>query len=64
MIKEFMFGLWGTFWVYLDEIGKALEAMSGKEFLKFIGKVFIYGLSIIGWVFIFFGFYIVGWAAL
>jgi hypothetical protein len=63
-VKEFLFGLWGTFWVYVDEIRKALNAMSATEFLKFTGKVFLYGLSVIGWIFIFFGFYIVGWAVL
>lgn len=63
-VKEFMFGLWGTFWVYMDEIRKALEKMTAAEFLKLTGKVFIYGLSVISWFFIIFGFYIVGWAAL
>jgi hypothetical protein len=63
-VKEFLFGLWGTFWVYVDEIRKALNAMSATEFLKFTGKVFLYGLSVIGWIAIFFGLYIVGWATL
>ena len=52
MIKKFMFGLWGTFWVWFDELGKMLGDMSLKEFAKFTGKVFLYGLSVIGWVLI------------
>lgn len=63
-VKEFMFGLWGTFWVYLDEIKKALKKMTAAEFLKLAGKVLIYSLSVAAWIFIFFGLYIVGWAAL
>lgn len=51
-VKEFLFGLWGTFWVYVDEIRKALNAMSATEFLKFTGKVFLYSLSAIGWLLI------------
>ena len=63
-VKEFMFGLWGTFWVYMDEIRKALEKMTAAEFLKLACKVAVYSLSVAGWLLIFFGFYIVGWAAL
>lgn len=64
MIKEIMFSVWGALWVAIDKFVEALDAMSGKEFLKFAGKVFVYGLSVVGWVAIFFGLYIVGWAAL
>ena len=52
MIKKFMFGLWGAFWVWVDELGKMLGDMSLKEFAIFAGKVFLYGLSAIGWLLI------------
>jgi len=64
MIKEFCFGLWAALWVAADELGKKLGEMSAKEFLKLVGKVFVYGLSVICWIFIFFAIYLIGWATL
>ena len=60
MIKNFLFGIWGTFWVWVDELGKMLGDMSLKEFAKFIGKVVLYGLSAIGWLLIITAFLFLG----
>lgn len=64
MIKEVIFGIWGSLWVAIDRLVKKLEAMSTKEFFKFIGTLALYSISILGWIAIIFGFCIVGWAAL
>ena len=60
MIKNFLFGIWGTLWVWIDELGKMLGDMSLKEFAKFIGKVVLYGLSVIGWLLIITAFLFLG----
>ena len=52
MIKNFLFGIWGSLWVWIDELGKKLADMSFKEFAKLTGKIFLYGLSVIGWLLI------------
>lgn len=52
MIKNFLFGIWGTLWVWLDELGKMLGEISIKEFAKLTGKIVLYGLSVIGWLLI------------
>ena len=61
-IKGFCFGLWAAFWVALDELGKNIGDMSFKEFTKFIGKIFLYGIAVIGWLCIFFLLCVVGCA--
>lgn len=61
-VKNFLFGLWGTFWVWVDELGKILGGMTLKEFAKFIGKVVLYGLSAIGWIVIIYAMLVVGYA--
>lgn len=62
MIKKFCFGLWGAFWVAIDELRKGLNEMMLKEFAKLTGKVFLYGLSAIAWLFIIYAMLIVGYA--
>ena len=60
MVKNFLFGIWGTFWVWVDELGKMLGEMSLKEFAKLTGKIFLYGLSAIGWLLIITAFLFLG----
>lgn len=60
MIKNFLFGIWGTFWVWVDELGKTLGEMSLKEFAKLTGKIVLYGLSAIGWLLIITAFLFLG----
>lgn len=60
-IGKFVFIVWATLWVWLDELGKKLAEMSAKEFLKLTGKTFLYGLSVIGWIVIIYSMYLVGW---
>ena len=63
MIKETIFRFWGALWVLVDNIGKALEETTAKDFLKHGAKVFLYSITVIGWVAMFTAIYFVGWAA-
>ena len=62
IVKDVCFGLWGMFWVWIDEIKKALNSMSGLEFAKIVTKVMLYSFCVACWIFIFFGITFVGWA--
>lgn len=62
IVKEVCFGLWGLFWVLVDEIKTALKQMTGLELVKIMTKATFYSLCVACWVFIFFGITFVGWA--
>jgi hypothetical protein len=62
IVKDVCFGLWGMFWVWIDEIKKALKEMSALEFAKIVSKAVFYSFCVACWIFIFFGITFVGWA--
>ena len=61
-IKKTCFCLWGTIWVWIDEIKKALDAMSGLDLAKIVTKAMFYSLCVVGWIVLFFGIIFIGWA--
>lgn len=61
-IGNFIFSLWGTIWVWIDEIKKALNAMSGLDLAKIVTKAMFYSLCVVGWIILFFGITFIGWA--
>lgn len=63
-IGNFIFSLWVMFWVWIDEIKKSLNSMSGLEFVKIVTKVMFYSLCVVGWIILFFGIILIGWATL
>lgn len=61
-VKETCFCLWGTIWVWIDEIKKALDAVSGLDLAKIVTKAMFYSLCVVGWIVLFFGIIFIGWA--
>ena len=59
-IKHYAFIIWATLWVWFDELGKMLGEMSLKDFAKLTGKIFLYGLSVFGWLLIITAFLFLG----
>lgn len=64
MVKDVCFGLWGMFWVWIDEIKKALDAMSGLDLAKIVTKAMFYSLCVVGWIVLFFGIIFIGWVTI
>lgn len=62
IVKEVCFHLWSLFWVWIDEIKKALDAMSGLDLAKIVTKAMFYSFCVVGWIILFFGITFVGWA--
>ena len=62
LVKDFCFGIWALIWLVVEETKKALNSMSGLEFVKIVTKVMFYSLFVACWIFIFFGITFVGWA--
>lgn len=62
IVKEVCFRLWGTLWVWIDEIKKALDAMSGLDLAKIVTKAMFYSFCVVGWIVLFFGIIFIGWA--
>jgi hypothetical protein len=62
IVKEACFCLWGMIWVWIDEIKKALDAMSGLDLAKIVTKAMFYSLCVVGWIVLFFGIIFIGWA--
>lgn len=62
MVKNLIFNIWATLWVWFDELGKTLGEMSFKELAIFAAKIGVYALSAIAWLFIIYAMLIVGYA--
>lgn len=61
-IGNFIFSLWGMIWVWIDEIKKALNSISGLDFAKIVTKAMLYSLCVVAWIILFFGITLIGWA--
>ena len=60
-MKEICLSLWGTFWVFVDEVKQMLEEMTGLELLKISAKGFLYALAVVCCVFLIFSMILIGW---